>query len=151
MRSLGFSFLLLGIQRKANSINTIRKGKRLKSKRRREGGTEGKWERKCLTGASLCLSEPRVCLGELVVFLEFRWRIWSRIESENPSHPPEHAFFVTSWKVTSPESNLKDISRIAIQSRPWTSWTSESFSSTSFSPNQIIHIEDCCCCCCCCC
>ena len=48
------------------------------------------------------------------MFLEFRWRIWSRIESENPSHPPEHAFFVTSWKVTSPESNLKDISRIKL-------------------------------------
>ena len=112
MRSLGFSFLLLGIQRKANSINTIRKGKTLKSKSRREGGTEGKCESKCLAGASLSLSEPRVCLGELVVFLEFRWRIWSRIESEKPSHPPERSSFVTSWKVASPESNLKDISRI---------------------------------------
>ena len=39
---MGFSFLLLGIQRKANSINTIRKGKTLKSKSRREGGTEDK-------------------------------------------------------------------------------------------------------------
>ena len=77
MRTWGFSFLLLGIQRKANSVKTIRKGNREGGRRERirmrSGGGGKKQERKLvvrgwqarerqrqrlsLAGAHLSLSE----------------------------------------------------------------------------------------------
>ena len=52
-----------GIQRKAKSVSTIRKGNR-----NREGGREG--ERKCVAGSILSLSKPMGSQREMVVFPE---------------------------------------------------------------------------------